>query len=197
MTGTALLVLTLSGAAMAQGHDHRGHGDHERGGCDRPDEGEGPAVGEEIEDFTLNDNSGKAFQLKALRRKEKTKGTIALLTFWCTTCMSCRQMEKEFDKKAAEYKEKGVHFAMIASNSTETAEQVNRFLKKNDLSFPVLMDPESEVARYFGALVTTTTAVIDAEGRLRYYGVFGKAEAAVRDLLSGKEVAVPETRPAG
>lgn len=32
--------------------------------------------------------------------------------------------------------------------------------------------------------------MIDAEGRLRYYGGFGGAEAAVRNLMDGEEVAV-------
>ena len=59
------------------------------------------------------------------------------------------------------------------------------------------MDPDSEYARYFGAKLTTTTAVVDAEGRLRYYGGFPKAEDAVGNLLAGEEVAVPETRGFG
>jgi hypothetical protein len=59
------------------------------------------------------------------------------------------------------------------------------------------MDPESEIARYLGAATTTTTAVVDADGRLRYYGSLAKAEDAVRNLMAGEEVALPETPPMG
>lgn len=184
--GTAIVVLSLSRVATAQDHDHS-----ER------QEGETPRLGAEVKDFALKDNTGEAFRLGTLRRTEKSKGTIAVLTFWCTTCVSCRQMEKDFDKKAREYKGKGVLYTMVASNSAESADQVNRFQEKNELSFPVLMDSESEIAWYFGATRTTTTAVIDAGGRLRYYGDYTNAEDAVRDLMVGKEVAVAESRPNG
>jgi hypothetical protein len=55
------------------------------------------------------------------------------------------------------------------------------------------MDSDSKVARYFGARFTTTSAVLDREGQLRYYGGFRGVEAAVRNLLAGEEVAVPES----
>jgi len=186
---TAFLVLVISSRVMAQ--SHHGDGGHQRRDHGQP-EGAQSRLGEEIKDFSLTDNTGKVFQLT-----ERSKGTLVVLTFWCTTCMSCRQMEKEFDKKAKEYKDKGALFLMVASNSTENADQVNRFLKKNELSFPVLMDSESKIAQYFGSTLTTTTAVIDTHGRLRYYGAFSKADEAVRDLIAGKDVAVPESRPSG
>jgi len=198
--GTAFL-LAMSGAVMAQGHGNDGHQGQDHGGGGRQCQGQTEPgksrVGEEVKDFTFTDNSGKSIRLGSLRRTEESKGSIAVLTFWCTTCMSCRQMEKDFAKKAKEYKEKGVLFFMVASNSTESVESVNRFLERNELSFPVLMDANSELAWYFGATLTTTTAVIDMKGRLRYYGGFGKAEDAIRDLLADKDVAVPESRGSG
>ena len=153
--------------------------------------------GEEVRDFALTDNTGKAFRLETLRRSEESSGKIAVLTFWCTTCHSCRGVEREFDEKAREYAGAGVLFLAVASNLTESPQRVNQFLEKEGLSFRVLMDSESEVARYFGAKFTTTTAVIDAEGRLRYYGGFGAAEAAVRNLIAGEEVAVAESPGGG
>jgi len=181
----AALVLVMSCAAMAQ---DGGHGDAERQ----------QLLGKEIKDFLLKDSAAKSFQLSALRRTEKTQGTIAVLTFWCTTCVSCREIEKNFDKKSREYKEQGVLFLMVDSNAPETADQVNAFLRKNELGFTVLMDSESELARYFGATRTTTTAVIDADGRLRYYGGYGKRVSdALDDLLAGKDVAVPESQANG
>ena len=86
---------------------------------------------------------------------------------------------------------------MVDSNYTDNAQRVNQFLEGKDLSFRVLMDPESEIARYFGATLTTTTAVIDARGRLRYYGDFRRSEDAVRSLMAGKDVAVPENPGGG
>lgn len=179
----------------AGGH---GGGNHEPGGGSH---GAGnqrqELLGEEVRDFAVTDNTGEAFRLGTLRRTEVSRGKIAVLTFWCTTCSSCRRIEKDFDERAKDYEAQGVLFLMVDSNYTDNAEHVNQFLEEKELGFRVLMDPESEIARYFGAKLTTTTAVIDAEGRIRYYGGFGGAEDAVRNLMAGEDVAVPESPGGG
>jgi peroxiredoxin len=192
-----------------------GHGAHGRGqGHGGPGNDHGPAMGghgsgdqrqeraerrlgEEVRDFTVTDNTGKTFRLGTLRRTKEGTGKIAVLTFWCTTCHSCRDIERGFDEKAKEYQGQGVLFLAVDSNFTDNPKRVNRFLEAKELSFPVLMDSESGIARYFGAKWTTTTAVIDADGRLRYYGGFAAAEAAVRNLMAGEEVAIPESPGGG
>jgi len=191
-----------------------GHGAHERGQGRGPGSDHGPGMdrhgpgaqrqeraqrrlGDEVRDFTVTESTGKAFRLGTLRRSEESTGKIAVLTFWCTTCHSCRGIERGFDEKAKEYQREGVLFLAVDSNFTDNAQRVNRFLEEKKLSFPVLMDSESEIARYFGAKLTTTTAVIDADGRLRYYGGLAGAEVAVRNLMAGEEVAVPESPGGG
>ena len=184
--------------AHGRGHGHGGPGNDHGSSMDRHGSGDQRQergqrrLGEEVRDFTVTDNTGKTFRLGTLRRTEESAGKIAVLTFWCTTCHSCRGIERGFDEKAKEYLGQGVLFLAVDSNFTDNPKRVNRFLEQNELGFPVLMDSESEIARYFGARLTTTTAVIDADGRLRYYGGFQGADAAVRNLMAGEEVAVPE-----
>lgn len=176
-----------------EGHRHGGEGGHRRHG---PGERSGSALrrpGEEVQDFAVTSMAGGAFRLGSLRRTADTAGKIVVLTFWCTTCHSCRDVERDFDAKAKEYAAKGVHFLMVDSNYRDTVDRVNQFLEVSRLGFTVLMDPEGEVARYFGATLTTTTAVVDVDGRLRYYGGFAGAEDAVRSLIAGAPVAAPES----
>lgn len=150
-------------------------------------------LGARVQDFSLTDSNGDALRLGALRSAEDGRGEIAVLTFWCSMCGSCRTIERDFDAKAREYGERGVQFLAVASNYTDSPQKANRFLEGNELRFRVLMDSDSRVARYFGARFTTTSAVLDREGRLRYYGGFRGVEAAVRNLLAGVDVAVPES----
>jgi peroxiredoxin len=177
------------------GHGERGHdgGHHGSGGRDTGNTLRRP--GEEVQDFTVTNMTGETLRLGSLRRTADTPGKIVVLTFWCTTCHSCRDIEREFDAKAKAYAAEGARFLMVASNYTDSSDRVNQFLQAKGLGFTVLLDPEGEIANYFGATLTTTTAVIDVEGRLRYYGDFGGAPAAVRNLIAGEQVAVPE-RPA-
>lgn len=186
--------------------DHEGGSPHDSGHVAGGDHGRGHEpptahgvddplverrIGEVIGDFAVRDSTGEPFQLSSLRRTGKSKGEIAVLTFWCTTCSSCRRIEKDFDEKAKEYEAQDAVFLMVDSNYTDSPQRVNQFRDDKELGFRVLMDPESEIARYFGAKLTTTTAVLDAEGRLRYYGAFAGAENAVRSLMAGEDVAVP------
>ena len=72
------------------------------------------------------------------------------------------------------------------------------FLKKNGLDLPIVLDPNGDTADLFGVKRTTTTVVIDGNGVLRYCGQFrqkdgGSAEAALKAVLAGKEVAVKTT----
>jgi len=183
--GSALLVLAVLAAshvAAAQEGDHS-----------RPEKAR---LGAQVKDFSVTDSAGNVLRLGTLRGAEG-EGKIAVLTFWCSTCGSCRMIERDFDRKATEYGERGVAFLAVASNYTDSPKQVNRLLEKNRLRFRVLMDSDSEIARYFGATFTTTTAVLDAQGRLRYYGGFGAMEAAIKNLQAGEEVAVPERPGSG
>ena len=176
---TVFVVTMLAGAAWAQ----------ERPAATR--------LGEPVEDFAVTPSTGEAFRLQSLRRTAEEPGKIVVLTFWCTTCGSCRRIEREFEIEAKEYAGKGVEYFMVDSNGADGAEVVNRFLAEQDLDVRVLLDGSGEIARWFGARLTTTTAVIDPEGRLRYYGGFGGAEDAVKNLLEGQDVALPEKRGFG
>lgn len=161
--------------------------------CQKPEAAAArPAIGKSVKNFALLDSNAKPFRIV-----ETGEPQITVLTFWCSICGSCRIVEHAFDAKREQYRTKGVRYIMVASNEDETAAGVNEFLAENKLGFRVLMDTRSTLARYFGATLTTTTAVIDARGRLRYFGSLAKSEDAVRSLLAGQEVAVPETTPDG
>jgi len=201
--GVALCTLMPAGALLAQGHQHPPHGGHEHGhgdgrhGAPAAAEAATPGFGALVDDFRVVDHTGAPFRLGALRRGAGRSGEIVVLTFWCTTCMSCRGVERRFDELAGRHGQQGVRFLMVDSNHTDSVERIRAFRDQHALQFPVLVDADGAIARWFGAQLTTTTAVIDAGGRLRYYGSFANATAAVEDLLAGREVAKPETPPSG
>jgi hypothetical protein len=78
----------------------------------------------------------------------------------------------------------------------------------------LLMDPAGELGRRFGSRTTPHMFVIDSSGRLAYAGAIDDkpmftlsktggpnahnyVKAAVEDLLAGRKVATPQTRPYG
>jgi peroxiredoxin len=115
----------------------------------------------------------------------------------------------EFER---EFRNQGVVFLGVNSNAHETDQDVARFVTERGISFPVLKDPENQVAD--AALVERTCEVIALDGfaRIRYRGAIddqyqqGKAKDApdhtyLRDalkaLLANQPVKVPATKVAG
>jgi peroxiredoxin len=156
-------------------------------------------VGEKVPDFEVRTLDGKTVKLSELQKDQRrTKQGVVVLSFWCSTCSSCRRVEHHLDKLAKDYKGQAAVIALDA-NAGESAERATAFAKENGLALPIVLDPAGRTADLFGTEVTTTTVVIDGDGVLRYCGRFGQgdevasAEAAVKAVLAGKEVAVKTT----
>jgi hypothetical protein len=113
---------------------------------------------------------------------------------------------------------KGVVWLTSASSATGqegyvTAQQANDLTKTRDAApAAVLLDPQSKIARAYGATVTPHMYIIDATGTLVYKGGIdsipsadisdiAKAKQYVRvgldEVLAGKPVSDSSTRPYG
>jgi peroxiredoxin len=180
-------------------HDHKkdshkqGEHKHHHGGAHH---GQEPApqgrikVGDNVPDFLVRTLDGKSVKLSELQKDEsRTKTGVVVLSFWCTTCHSCRDVEKLLAKMSKDY---GGQAAVIAlgANADETAGSVAAFVKKKGLELPIVLDPSGDTADLFGVKRTTTTVVIDGKRVLRYCGQFrqqggGSAEEALRAVLAG------------
>lgn len=170
------------------GQSHGGHG-HAAGAGRKG----AVAVGEKVPDFSVRTLDGQAVKLGELRKDPKrTKTGVVVLSFWCSTCGSCRRVEPQLDKLARDYQGQAAVIALDA-NAGEAAEKVVAFAKEKGLTLPIVLDPGGATADVFGTEVTTTTVVIDADGVLRYCGRFAQAEEALKAVLAGKEVAVKTT----
>jgi len=159
-------------------------------------------VGAKVPDFSIKTLDGMSVKLSELQKDEKrTKTGVVVLSFWCTTCHSCRHVEAHLAKLAKDYDGQAAVIALDA-NADDTAQGVAAFVKKNGLTMPVALDASGNSADVFGIKVTTTTVVIDGNGVLRYCGQLrqkgvASAEDALRAVLAGNEVAVKTTPHTG
>ncbi len=159
-------------------------------------------IGEKVTDFSVKALDGTTWKLSDLRDVEQLSDDgVTVLTFWCSFCHSCRHVEGPLDKLAKKYKGKVLVMA-VDSSVGETANAVAAFKKKKRLSLPIGLDPNGQAADVFGARFTTTTAVIDRDGVLRYLGQFGHgddrfAEDALKDVLAGRDVQVNHSQQRG
>ncbi len=160
------------------------------------------AIGEMVTDWTVVDLNGKNWSINELHRiagfKERRP---VVMTFWCSFCPSCRQVEHRLDALAKKYADKAVVVALDAS-AGETSAMCRKVADEKGLSLPILLDASGHLADLFGTEVTTTTVVIDADGVLRYRGQFAEdkesyAEAALASILNARPVSVPTTPHVG
>lgn len=116
-------------------------------------------------DFTLADVDGKRHRLSDQR------GKVVFVNFWATWCPPCRKempsMQRAWDKL------KGRDFIMYAVDVGEDAEQVSTFVFEvgTNLTFPLLLDRDSEVVRRWRVPGLPTTFIVGPDGRIDYRAV--------------------------
>ena len=173
-----------------------------------------PDIGKPAPQFSAVDSNGKTWSLADL------KGKIVVLE---TTNHDCPYVGKHYTSsnmqdQQREAAAKGVVWLTVASSATGeqghvTAQQANDLTKSRSAApAAVLLDPQSKVARTYGATVTPHMYIIDASGTLVYKGGIDsipssnvadipKATQYVRvaldQVLSGKPVAEASTRAYG
>ena len=96
-------------------------------------------TGELAPDFTMELTDGKTIQLSSL------KGKIVMLQFTASWCGVCRK-EMPFIEKDIWLKHKNnPNFALFAIDRGETKEKIEQLVKSTGITYPVGMDPKSEI----------------------------------------------------
>lgn len=123
-------------------------------------------IDEKVKEWSLKDTKNKTHSLKKLRHKKKA----VVLIFLATQCPVLDDYVERIAILTKDYKEKGVQFVGIHSNKHEKVEEIKKYREKHNFEFPILKDPDNEIADYFQARRTPEVFLIDADNMLRYRG---------------------------
>lgn len=111
-----------------------------------------------------------ALEAKDLKGVPKTlanyQGKVVLLNFWATWCPPCLREMPSMERLRV--KMAGQPLEIVAVDSAETAADVNAYLSKMKLGFPILLDPDGSNTRRWKVFGLPTSFLLDAEGRVRY-----------------------------
>jgi thiol-disulfide isomerase/thioredoxin len=114
---------------------------------------------QETADFTLEDIDGNIFSLK----EHLGKGPI-LIDFWATWCSPCKLelplLQKIYDK----YKAQGFLLITIAIDSPKSQSKVKPYVISKKFTFLTLLDPDSEILKFFQGNSVPYQVIIDKEG---------------------------------
>ncbi len=175
-------------------------------------EGEGKAtkakVGKMAPDFSLKDQNGKQVKLSDF------KGKVVVLEWFNQGCpyVVRHYKSKTMTSTADKYKGQEVVWLAIDSTAGTSAEDNKAKAEEWSISYPILSDTTSAVAQQYGAKTTPHMYVIDKEGKLVYNGAIDDDSSAdgskgdkaknhvakaLDEVLAGKPVSTPETKPYG
>ena len=160
-------------------------------------------------DFCLAGTDGHVYSLKNFE-----KSPTLVIFFTCNHCPYVIGSDEVTRETALKFKDKGVQFVGINSNSQETVpddsfkHMLDR-MQTHQFPWVYLYDPTQEVAKAYGALRTPHFYVFDKERKLIYCGrgvdspkdtssmTINDLENALSEHVSSKSITTPLTNPLG
>lgn len=118
-----------------------------------------PKKGYFAPDFTLKSVDGKEYTLSRLR------GKVVYVNIWATWCPPCRDEMPSMVKFFNRFKREGVD--ILAVSVDKDVDAVKKFIKKYNVTFPVLLDPEQKVYKLYNATAVPETHLVDKLGIIR------------------------------
>jgi thiol-disulfide isomerase/thioredoxin len=126
-------------------------------------------------DFTLNDLSAKPWHMGDLH------GKVVLVNFWATWCPPCRKEVPSLEALDTRFASQGL---VIIGISDEDAAKVEPFVRRQAMSYPILLDPGRVVNRAFAIQGIPKSFVYDRSGKLVATAIDMRTERQFLDMLA-------------
>jgi peroxiredoxin len=158
--------------------------------------------------FTLPNQDGKEVNLSDF------KGKIVVLEWMNYDCpfVKAEYSAKVMKNLSEKYAKQGVVWLAINSTNYADAKGDEAFIKEYQLPYPVLLDKDGKTGKLYKAMTTPHLFIIDGQGKIVYRGAVDNAplakkpekeayvnyvQKALDELLAGKAVSIPQTKPYG
>jgi peroxiredoxin len=156
-----------------------------------------------IDNFTLQDVDGAKHALT-----DYTKYKAVVLMFISTQCPVSNGYNTRMVALQNDYKDKGVVFLGINSNTAESIDEIRSHAKEHGFGFTILKDPDNKIADKLQASVTPETYVLSPDLELLYHGRIDDnsrgtnitsqdLRKALDEVLEGRPVSVSLTKAFG
>jgi len=117
-------------------------------------------LGSTAPDFTLKATSGTNFRLAEYR------GQVVVLAFWGSNCGQCGEQLAAVNRLVNTYQSAGL--AALAVNVDDDVTAAARFAVAHPVGYPVLLDPQKQVARAYRVDNLPMLLLVDRGGTIRW-----------------------------
>lgn len=154
-----------------------------------------PLLGKELPNCELALLDGETLELDDFEEKQ-----VVVLELWSTWCGPCVDALPIIERLEAKFADREVSF--LAANLGDKPDDVRAFLKENDLSLSVALDPEDKLGDTLKANTVPMTAIIDQRGVVQAIHIgfdedFEKTiNGELEALLAGNQLAAEALRKA-
>ena len=163
-------------------------------------------IGKPAPQFTLQDQNGQTVSLKDFA------GKIVVLEWTNPECPYVQRhyKEKTMTTLAGKFKSDDVVWLAIDSSSFVTDADLKSWISQNSIPYPILNDAKGTVGHEYDATNTPEMFIIGKDGNLLYEGAIDNdrdgdkgadrvnyVNQALSQILAGKPVSVPQTKPYG
>jgi hypothetical protein len=158
-------------------------------------------VGSKLDNIKVTDH-GKATTINPSGAK------ATAVVFVSTECPVSNAYNERFTELYRAYDGKGVQFAFVNANSTESVSAIDSHAKSHSFPFTVYKDENNVLADKLNAQYTPEVFLFDSTGKLVYHGRIDDSRelsnvkskdtrAALDAMLAGKAVPTAETKAFG
>jgi len=113
-----------------------------------------------LQDFSLSDLTGQQYTLSKLTADKK----LVMINFWGSWCGPCRLEMPQFEEMYKQKSKEGL--IILAVDENDERADLDAYLKKQPLSFPVLLDPNGALAKQLGIRAYPTTILVGPNGKV-------------------------------
>jgi peroxiredoxin len=120
------------------------------------------AVGLKAPDFQLKELDIEGGDANKTWKFADLRGKVVFINYWATWCKECREEMPSMQRLHDRMQEKP--FQMITILYRDEPEKTIKYMKENDYTMPVLLDPDTDLAFSFGVTGVPETYIIDKDG---------------------------------
>lgn len=129
-------------------------------------------VGSRAPEIGRKDLSGRSIRIGDFR------GKVVLVDFWASWCAPCREEMPVLERLYRRYRSRGLVIVGVSVDRTEG--NIRGFLRRTRVSFPIVHDPEHQIANRYRPPRMPSSYLIDKRGIVRYVHAGFRASDAER-----------------